>query len=145
MLSEWTNTINPRHPSQANCPGTTQAQGKVLPIHMTQLHLAYAKRRGKTPTSMFVHPDISFPAKALWQNRCKQVCSPCYFIPGKGIVAKQVQARVLTLPFHPRRPCARQHGQQWGPSPSSHGAQLAATQLGTPDSAPPTQPMLQGI
>ena len=50
--------------SQANRPGTTQAQGKVLPIHMTQLHLAYAKRRGKTPTSMFVHPAISSQAKA---------------------------------------------------------------------------------
>ncbi len=240
ILSE----MNSRRPFQAKWdPGTTQAKGKLVPIHTTQLHLAYGKdcskalwqnikqasvlilplhpRQndcGKTPKSNCAHPAISSQAKELWQNMYQLVCSPCHFIPGEKRQEKttpfgvnimrspvlyraaqahyrqkqcgktptskcahpaissqaispqknccktctskcahpsisfqaqalwqQVQASVLTLPFHPRRPCARQHGQQWGPSPSSHGAQLAATLLGTPDSAPPTQPVLPGI
>ncbi len=80
-MDKWTNKMSPRRPSQANCPGTTQAQGKLVPIHMTQLHLAYAKRRGKTATSKCALPAISSQAKAMWQNTYKQVCSPCHFIP----------------------------------------------------------------
>ncbi len=145
MLSEWTNKMSPRRPSQANCPGTTQPQGKLVPIQMTQLHLCILKTSthniykqvclpcnfipgksccGKTGTSRCAHPASSSQARTvvakqvqagvltlpvhprqelLWQNRYKQVCSPCQFIPGKGMVAKSAQASVLTLPLHPRQ------------------------------------------
>ena len=38
------------------------------------------------------------------------------------------------------RPCAMPRVQLWVPFPASTEAQLGATQLGTLDSAPPTQP-----
>ena len=73
-----------------------QAHVLILPFHPRQKH------RGKTCTNKCAHLAIAPQAKALWQNTYKQVCSPCHFIPGKRTVAKQLQAVVLTLPFHPR-------------------------------------------
>jgi len=114
----------PLHPRQKHCGKTATSKCAHPAIHPRQ------KNCDETATSKCAHPAIS-----------SQAISP----QAKQIVAKRVQGSVLTLPFHPRRPCARQHGQQWAPSPSSHEAQLAATQLGTPDSAPPTRPVLPGI
>lgn len=76
--------------------------------------------------------------RVFWQRggRRMHTCQHLNFVEARG--GGQGDGG-LTLPFRPKPPCAKQHGQQWGPSPASVGDPPAATLLCTLDSASPTQ------
>ena len=81
---------------------STQAQGKLVPTHMTQLHLCILKTLRQTIYKHLCSPCHCIPGKSIVAKQLQASVLTLPFIPGKRIVTKQLQASVLTLPFHPR-------------------------------------------